>query len=216
MQPQPTRLPAPLSWCLSLLSQEGCLALLSLFPLRSILIWPFQQQFCANGCLYSVPSDKSMTCKPSFLLACCSYWDHSISSQLTWQNILPEGWSMLYPRFSTAVQRWWHNALRVPCLFKIISKLIYGYNISSNIFPFVGNHALKIARQSYCGSSSTRSTLKMDRQGSGQASILIPNKQSTSHAEIKENIPMESQHFLEVPHGAADNASTGLQHFQSP
>lgn len=138
-QPQPTRLPAPLSWCLCLLSQEGCLALLALFPHRSILIWSFQQQFCANGCL-------SMLCpltnpwpanRPSLFLVAL-VWVHSISSQLTSQNILPEGWSTLYftsySCFSTSVQRRQHNALQVPCLFKIISKLIHSYCISSKYF----------------------------------------------------------------------------------
>lgn len=61
------------------------------------------------------------------------------------------------------------------------------------------------------------SALKMARQGSGQVSIPIPDKRSTSQAEIKENVSVELRHLLQFPHGAVDNCKHGATtFFQTP
>lgn len=52
--------------------------------------------------------------------------------------------------------------------------------------------------------------------GSDPGSIPTPDEEPTSHTEIKENISLELEHFLQFFHGTGDNASMRLQHFQTP
>lgn len=128
------------------------------------------------------------------------------------QNSFLEGWSTLSFandfQFSTSVAQ---HLMGSPSLQNYLPINVQVLHFQQ-MFPFSRKRAVKMV----CWISSTQSALEMAGWGSGPGSIPTPDEEPTSHTEIKENISLELEHFLQFFHGTEDNGSMRLQRSQSP
>lgn len=120
--------------------QEKVVSLSFPFSTQVISDLIIPQQCCANSWLCAVPAHESITCKPSWFLACCpclgSFTDH--------RTVFLEGWSTLsftnYLQFSTSVAQHLMGSPSLQNYLPINVQILH----FQQMFPFSRKCALKM------------------------------------------------------------------------